>query len=354
MMVRTNTVAVLLLFASLLMLEGFVLSAGSTSGDYPKTEYDFYLSGNTLFHSGGVDRAISAFKKCIELNPDFYYARVNLGVARARMQRFEAAIQEFTFCIDGEYGSGADRFVFYFNRALARKANGEMGPAQDDLATLQELDPARAEASQHSRDYLVMDTAYIEARNEADRDRLFDEYRALIADGKIVVRKVPGVRKSTEEYEALGLIEGTLEEVSRVLADYARYPEFMPNVKEMIVRDLPNGEVILDWQLLLPMGFVRKYRLKCWVKNEEDKVERFWKNLPWPGLKPKETIVDTYGQWILERFPENDNYVLAYYRVYTDPGRVPLGTGWIVDTITQRSVPDIIKRTRKRVKDLFY
>lgn len=61
MMVRTNTVAVLLLFASLLMLEGFVLSAGSTSGDYPKTEYDFYLSGNTLFHSGDVDRAISAF-----------------------------------------------------------------------------------------------------------------------------------------------------------------------------------------------------------------------------------------------------------------------------------------------------
>lgn len=354
MMLRTNVLSVLLLFVHLPVLNAAALGAGSIEQDDRKTEYDFYRSGNASYHRGDCDKAISAFRKSVELNPDYYYAHVNLGVALARTQRFEAAIQEFTFCIDGEYGSGADRFVFHFNRALARKADGATGPALSDLATLKELDSVRAEELRDSSDYLLMDRAYVGARNEADKNKLFDQCRASIIAGKIVVRKVPGAGKSTEEYEAMGLIEGTLEEVSGVLADYARYPEFMPNVKETIVKDLPDGEVVVDWQLLLPMGFVKKYRLRCWAKNEEDKVQRFWKKLPWPGLKPKETIVETYGQWILERFPEKDNHVLAYYRVYTDPGKVPLGTGWIVDALTQKSVPDIIKRTRKRVRDLFY
>ena len=227
MMIRTNTVPVLLLFASLLMLNGPVAGAGSTGEAYPKTEYDFYLSGNASFHRADYGEAISAFKKSVELNPDYYYAHVNLGVALARTQRFEAAIQEFTLCIDGKYGSGADRFAFYFNRALARKANGEMGLALSDRATLKELDPARAEELRNSKDYLLMDTAYIEARNEADKNKLFDAYKASIIKGRVVVRKVPGAREGTAEYEAMGLIEGTLEEVSGVLADYARYPALL-------------------------------------------------------------------------------------------------------------------------------
>ena len=101
------------------------------------------------------------------------------------------------------------------------------------------------------------------------------------------------------------------------------------------------------------MGFVKKYRLKCWARYEANRVQRFWKKLPWPGLKAKETIVDTYGQWILEAFPGTDDRVLAYYRVYTDPGAIPFGTGWIVDILTEQSVPDIIRRTRKRTEDIF-
>ena len=127
----------------------------------------------------------------------------------------------------------------------------------------------------------------------------------------------------------------------------------MPNVKEVIVKDLPGPEVVVDWQLQLPMGVIKRYSLKCWAKEEDHRVQRFWKKLPWPGLKPKETIVDTYGQWILEEFPGTDNRVLAYYRVYTDPGKVPFGTGWIVDILTEQSVPDIIKRTRQRAEEIF-
>lgn len=49
-----------------------------------------------------------------------------------------------------------------------------------------------------------------------------------------------------------------------------------------------------------------------------------------------------------------DGQVLAYYRVYTDIGEVPLGTGWLIDTLTTESIEDMFKGIRRRVKDLFH
>ena len=150
----------------------------------------------------------------------------------------------------------------------------------------------------------------------------------------------------------MGLIEGTLEEVTRILTDYKNYSEFMPTVKEASIKDSTDEGIVVDHKLGLPMGFVKKYRLRYWAKNEESRILLFWKKLPWPELKPKETVVDTYGQWILEDFPGKDHQVLAYYRVYTHPGKIPLGTGWIVDIVTKESIPNVIKKTRRRVKQM--
>lgn len=352
-MAGANTLGVFLLLVQVLAGNEASRHAGLIAENARPTAYDLYLSGNVSFRNGDVEEAVAAFRKSVELDPGYGYAHINLGVGLAKTRRFEEAIAAFTRCIDGQFGSGADRFVFHVNRALARRAYGQTQAAQWDRAALEKLDPERARQFGHSGDYVLMDIAYIERRNEAARDRFFKDCATSITKGKVVVRRVPGAGKSTEEYEALGLIEGTLEEVSCILADYARYPEFLPNVKEMIVKDLPGPEVVVDWKLQLPMGFVKWYRLKCWAKYEENRVQRFWKKLPWPGLKPKETIVDTYGQWILEELPGEDNRVLAYYRVYTDPGAIPFGTGWIVDVLTERSVSEIIKRTRKRVKEIF-
>jgi tetratricopeptide (TPR) repeat protein len=312
------------------------------------------LSGNTHYHDGQYDKAIAAFRKSIALDPDYYYAHINLGAALAKIKKFNGAIQEFTFCIDKKWGSGADHFVFHFNRALARKEIGQTRSALRDWATLKELNPVRAEQLQNSKGYLLMDAAYVERRNEASKNRLLGQYKASITKGKIIVLKIAYSGKNAEEYEAMGLIEGTLEEVSSVLADYESYPKFMPNVSEITVRSSTDEQAIVDYKLLLPMGFVKKYRLKFWSKTEENRIQHFWKKLPWPGLKPKETVTDTYGQWILEKFPGKGKQVLAYYRVYTDPGNIPLGTEWIVDILTKKSIPNIISRTRGRVKSIFY
>ncbi|MHC4121641.1 MAG: hypothetical protein ACYSWO_29560, partial [Planctomycetota bacterium] len=89
-------------------------------------------------------------------------------------------------------------------------------------------------------------------------------------------------------------------------------------------------------------------------KTEEGRTQMFWKKLPWPEIKAKQTVVDTYGQWILEDFPAKEGHVLAYYRVYTDIGKVPLGTRWIVDALTSESIEDIFKGTRRRIRDIYH
>lgn len=352
-MVKTKTLLILIISVQPLVFDCSMLYAGPTGEDKQETAYDFYLSGNDSYRNGKYDEAISAFQKSVELDPAYHYARINLGVALTEVRKFEEAIREFTFCIDKKYGPGADRFVFHFNRALARKQNAETESALRDWATLKKLDPARAEELRNCEDYLLMDTAYVEKRNEADKNRFFSQYEKSITKGRVVVRKVAGSGNRRHEYEAMGLIEGTVEQVSSVLSDYESYPEFMPNVDEIAVRSSTDGEFIVDWKLALPLGMVKRYRLKCWSRREGDRILRFWKKLPWPDVRRKQAIKETYGQWILEDFPGKDNHVLAYYRVYTDPGRMPLGTGWIVNILTKNSVPNIIRRTRTRVKSVF-
>ena len=345
-------VRILNVFLCLVALFSTNLHAASTKEANSETAYDFYLSGNRFYHDGKYDEAVSAFQKSVQLDQDYYYARVNLGVALARCRDMEQAIRQFTFCIDQKWGSDADRFVFYYNRMLAFNEKGDKRSAQRDGSALKKLDPIRARTLQNSKDYIFMDTLYTQKRNESDKNRLFREHKTSISKGKIIVRRVAGHKDNAEEYEAIGLIEGTLREVSSVLTDYKNYPEFMPNIEEIFVRSVTDEGSIVDYKLKLPMGVIKKYRLVLWSKSEANRVQLFWRKLPWPELKPSQTVIDTYGQWILEDFPGKDHHVLAYYRVYTDPGKIPFGAGWIVDILTKESIPNIIKVTRNRVKQI--
>jgi hypothetical protein len=349
MIAETKPLQILILSCFLLFNCGIPRAGSADRGDQ-KTAHDFYLSGNVFCCSGQYDEAIAALRESVRLDPDYYYAQVNLGVALAKSQKFAEAIETFTFCINKKWGSQTDRFIFYFNRAIANDEAEDAKSAQRDRATLAKLDSARAGELANSKDYILMDAIYSEKRNEADKNRLFDKNMTSIAKGQVIVHKIDHGGKNAEEYEALGLIEGTLKEVSSVLSDYESYPKFMPNVNEIKIASSTQDATVVDYKLLLPMGVVKKYRLKFWSKKEEHRIQLFWKKLPWPDLKPEETVVDTYGQWIIEKSPQKDGPVLAYYRVYTDPGNIPLGMGWIVDILTQKSIPGIINGTRNRVK----
>jgi tetratricopeptide (TPR) repeat protein len=351
---KITALRILILSSCLILSNSAFGNANSADQNNLKTAHDFYLSGNKSCHDGKYEKAIPSFIKSAELDPDYYYTHINHGVAMARTRQFRKAIQKFTLCINKKWGSSSDRFVFYLNRALAAEAAGDKGMALKDRAALEKLDPLRAGKAKVSADYILMDVTYTERRNQADKDRLLNKYRTSITKGKVVIHQVAKLEKNKQEHEAIGLISGTLKEVSGVLADYESYPKFMPDVEEITVRIAADEGTIVDHKLGLPFGFVKKYRLKFYSKNEDGRTQMSWKKLPWPGLKAGETVVDTYGQWIIEDFPDKDGHVLAYYRVYTDTGRIPFGTGWLVDPLTRESIKNMFKGLRRRIKDLYY
>jgi len=346
-----NIFKVCILFICFFLPSCSTVGTASSAKRDPKTEYDYYLTGNARYEDGQYGKAISAFQKSVELDSGYYFARVNLGAALAKTGRFDEAVEQFTFCISKKWGGDRDRFVFHFNRALALKADDES--ALDDWVVLQRLDPVRAERLESSGEYILMDSDYMNKRNQAAMTELFNRNRMKIADGEVVIGKVAGQGNTVQEHEVIGAIDGTLPQVSGVLADFKNYTEFMPNVEKIVIRDSKDGGKIVDHTLGLPLGFTKKYRLKFHSENEDGRWRLSWKKLPWPGVKDSQTVVDTYGQWILENLPGSDDKVLAYYRVYTDTGDIPFGTGWIVEPMTKKSFNDMFNGTRRRVRDLY-
>lgn len=175
-----------------------------------------------------------------------------------------------------------------------------------------------------------------------------------VNEGAIVVRRLPNPGKAGRTYEAIGIIKGTMEEVKEVLTDNTRFTEFMPNLEKMTVVKREGIYTYADYQIGLPLGKKKKYRLKGWDILNPGDIKLFWKKVEGPKLKESETIKDTSGYWHLRSYPEKPGHIIALYHIYTDPGHIPWGFGWIVNWLIDRSMPDVINVTRSRVKALYY
>ena len=151
----------------------------------------------------------------------------------------------------------------------------------------------------------------------------------------------------------MGLVKGTVSDVYQVLVKFEDYPKFMPNVSKCEVLKRTDDTAILNYTLSLPLGKVKKYRLKMTFQNEKSGATLTWKLIEWQGLKKSETIEDTTGYWLLEDYPEKAGHIIALYHVYTDPGPISLGLGWIVDILTKNSIPDVVIKTRNRVYETY-
>lgn len=179
------------------------------------------------------------------------------------------------------------------------------------------------------------------------------EEKKLIEEGKILVRELPTLQKEGRAFRAIGLISADVDEIYQTLKDFDAYPEFMPNLEEIEVLERDGNTVILNYTLDLPLNKVKKYRLSSHYKMEEDSAVITWEMIPWPGLKESEKIEDTTGFWKLRKYPDKKGHTLAVYHVYTDPGPIPVGLGWIVNILTESGVPDVVINTRERVHELY-
>ena len=145
------------------------------------------------------------------------------------------------------------------------------------------------------------------------------------------------------------IIAAPLARICATLQDYASYPGFMPNTESAKVTATAADHKLVDMTLKLPMGKVKKYRLKMEGQSGAQRCQLSWKLVPWDGLKPEETIADTTGAWILTPAADPTKTVVNY-TVYTDPGPVPLGLGWIVDSLSKDSIPKMLDALRAKVK----
>jgi len=172
--------------------------------------------------------------------------------------------------------------------------------------------------------------------------------QAEILKGKILLREVPSPGLKGRTFEAVGTLSGTLDEVLKIVTDYRHYDEFMPRVERTVVTDESDTVFLVEQYLKLPLGVHRRYRLRYTVRRVTDGLRIDWVKVPWPEVPLSHSVVDTSGHWQVGPF--DDGRLLAVYRVYTDPGRVPLGMKGLALSLSKHELPKVIERVRQRLK----
>ncbi len=176
--------------------------------------------------------------------------------------------------------------------------------------------------------------------------RLTSDEKKLLLKNEVISKEI--IKGST--YEAKGLIKAEISEVYKNITAFKEYPSFMPKVSKVDILEKSDKDATLNFTLDLPLNKVKKYRVKMNYKIHPDHAKIIWEKIDWPGLKKSETIEDSKGYWILQNFPDKKGYTLVTYHVYTDPGHIPFGMGWIVDMLTKNSVPDVVKNLKEKVE----
>lgn len=171
----------------------------------------------------------------------------------------------------------------------------------------------------------------------------------LLFQNEIIVRELPPAGNRGRTLEALGLFRASLDKVYEVIINFKDYPDFMPNVTNVEILNSNHSSAILNYTISLPLKKIKKYRLELSYRINNNTAFVNWKMLPWPELSETETISDTEGYWLVKNYPEKEGHVIVLYHAYTDPGAISPGLDWIIDILTNHSIPTILLNTRERV-----
>ncbi|NEX64055.1 SRPBCC family protein [Noviherbaspirillum galbum] len=153
-------------------------------------------------------------------------------------------------------------------------------------------------------------------------------------------------------FAARTVINAPVQKLCGILLDYPEYPAFMPNTDNASVIQAADDFAIVNMTLKLPLGKIKKYRLRLEPRNTPQTCHLSWKQVPWEDLKADDTIADTSGYWHLVPHPANPARTVVDYFVYADPGYVPFGFRWIVDILSKESLPKTLESLRARAAEL--
>lgn len=149
-------------------------------------------------------------------------------------------------------------------------------------------------------------------------------------------------------FAANTVIDAPLHKLCAIIQDYPGYPNFMPNTDATKIVQAGSDFSVVDMTLKLPLGKMKRYRLRLEPKVTPQACHLSWKQIPWEELKPDDTIADTSGYWHLTPHPVNPAKTVVEYFVYADPGYVPFGFRWIVDLMSKESLPKTLEALRGR------
>ncbi|MCI5126182.1 MAG: hypothetical protein D3925_17335, partial [Candidatus Electrothrix sp. AR5] len=102
---------------------------------------------------------------------------------------------------------------------------------------------------------------------------------------KVLVREQPTNGKPGKIFEAVAIMEAKREVILDIVLDYARYPDFMPNVSRVEILQQDESTAMLNYTLSLPLGTFKKYRVRMKASEPDDQTSLIqWQLEQWPGL----------------------------------------------------------------------
>ena len=195
-------------------------------------------STNVLLMLGQWDKAVDAYSKIIELDPQNAAAYNNRGVVKANLGQYKEAIADFdaTIHIDPQYADA------YYNRGSAKDSLDRYEAAIADYDVAIRLDPQDADAY-HNRG--------------SAKDSL-GQHEAAIADYDAALRLNPQL---TEAYNNRGNAKGELDQHEEAIADFGMAIQLDPqfaaayNNRGVAKRSLSrNEEARKDFQECLTLA----------------------------------------------------------------------------------------------------
>lgn len=171
-----------------------------------------------------------------------------------------------------------------------------------------------------------------------------------LSEGRVEILDLSKPGAAGKTYLAATIIAAPMPTLCALIQRYADYPGFMPNTDKAQIVASEAGATLVDMTLKLPLGKIKKYRLRMEPKASAKTCRLAWKLVPRPELSQEETIADTAGYWLLEPLEADAGRTVVRYHVYSDPGPVPMGLGWIVDALGKDSLPKTLEGLRAKAQ----
>ncbi len=128
----------------------------------PRTVWEHYAVGRSLFRSEKLEAARAEFHEAIHLQPNAFWPNFHLAICAYRLEDFEEALNAASVCVALSPHSAE----CFYNRALAHQALGHTEQSLSDFSQALEVDPRLAVAALHRGMLLADMHRYAEAAAE--------------------------------------------------------------------------------------------------------------------------------------------------------------------------------------------